>query len=145
MHPAAAQALFAEETAAFTQALAARRAWTFHTVAFPMIDCSFSAMNRTPLRLCFTCDDWNDLPPSISLHSLDGALLMQPLTNTTGVFHPGPHPGTRRLFICMRGAREYHTHPSHVGDHWSNVRGQSSFTLGGILTQVWHAWLKGSG
>ncbi len=45
----------------------------------------------------------------------------------------------------MRGAREYHTHPSHVGDVWESVKASSSFTLGGILTQLWHAWLKGSG
>src|SRR6478752_4549703 len=28
------------------------------------------------------------------------------------------HPTTRRPFFCIRGTREYHTHPQHSGDDW---------------------------
>ena len=144
MHPAAAKALFNADVATLTQALGKRRRWEFHSLEFPTVDCSFTALGRTPLHLKFNCSDWNELPPEISLHNSDGTLLTTPLTNPTGVFHPSPHPLTNRLFICMRGTREYHTHPSHVGDPWDSLRDQSSYTIGGILTQIWNAWLKGT-
>lgn len=145
MHPAAAKALFDEDVATLTPVLGKRRGWTFHSLAFPVVDCSFTAPGRTPLRLLLKCDNWNELPPEISLHTADGALLTMALVNSTGVFNGSPHPVTNRQFICMRGSLEYHTHPSHIGDSWENLRGHSSYTLGGILTQLWNAWLKGTG
>ncbi len=145
MHPAAAKDLFERDVASLSPTLAQRRQWIIHALEFPTIDCSFTAAARTPLRLRFMCNDWNDLPPSITLHAADGSFLMAALSNPTGVFHPGPHPITNRFFICMRGSREYHTHPSHVSDPWENLKGTSSYDLGGILTQVWRAWQKGTG
>ena len=144
MHPAAAKALFDEEVASFKAALAARRGWVFHVLDFPLIDCSFTATGHTTLRLRLQCDDWNDLPPAISLHNADGSFLTANFSNPTGVFNMGPHPSTQRPFICMSGVREYHTHPSHVSVLWENLKGKSSYTLGGILTQLWHAWQKGN-
>src|SRR5262245_53654496 len=145
MHPVAVKALFNEQVATLSPALAQRRQWIFHSLAFPAIDCSFTAGGGTTLRVRFHCDEWNDLPPSITLHAADGAFLTTAPANPTGVFHAGPHPLTNRPFICMRGSREYHTHPSHLGDLWENAKNGSSFTLGGILTQVWNAWQKGTG
>lgn len=145
MHPAAAKALFEEDARHLSYALAARRGWTLHAVAYPLIDCSFSAAGRTTLRLKLACDDWNDLPPSITLHAADGSLLTALPNNPTGVFNGGPHPAVNRPFVCMRGAREYHTHPSHVADPWESLKNLTNYSLGGILTQLWHAWQKGSG
>ena len=145
MHPAAAKALFDADVATLTPALGKRRGWTFHSLVFPLVDCSYTAPDRTPLRVRLTCGDWNELPPQISLHNADGTLLTTPLTNPTGVFNGSLHPVANRQFICMRGSREYHMHPSHVGDPWESLRGHSSYTIGGILTQIWHAWLKGTG
>ena len=145
MHPLAVKALFDQEVEHFTPALARRRGWVLPSIAFPVIDCSFTASGRTTLRVRLLCDDWNDLPPSVGLHAADGSLLGALPPNPTGVFHQGPHPVTQRPFVCMRGTREYHTHPSHVGDLWENVKNSSSYSLGGILTQLWHAWQKGSG
>lgn len=145
MHPAASQALFEEEVGYLTPALMERRRWILNTVAYPVINLTFTSPGRTPLRMTFQCDDWNDLPPAIRLETPDGKPLTRLPTNPTGIFHQGPHHLTQLPFVCMRGAREYHTHPSHVGDLWANVRGQSSYTLGGIMTQIWNGWLKGSG
>jgi len=145
MHPAASQAFFEEEAKHFSPALCARRGWTMHTLQYPIINISFTAPCRTPLRLTFRCDNWNDLPPSIRLENLDGTPLQNLKPNPTGVFHAGPHNLTNLPFVCMRGSREYHTHPSHVTDLWEAVRGGSSYTIGGIMTQVWNAWLKGTG
>ncbi len=145
MHPAASKALFEEEAKHLTPALFERRRWVLHALAYPLINMSFTAPGRTPLRLTFRFDDWNDLPPSIRLENSDGVPLQTILPNPTGIFHAGPHDTTRLPFVCMRGAREYHTHPSHIGDLWEPLRGKSRYTLGGIITQVWNGWLKGSG
>jgi hypothetical protein len=90
----------------------------------------------------FTCPEWNELPPSIALLDRDGKYLSAIARDPGGVFNPGPHPMTGRPFICMRGALEYHTHPSHLNDPWGQLRGKSSYDLGGIVTQVWRAWRK---
>lgn len=145
MHPAASQALFEEETKHFSQALCQRRGWVLHTLAYPVINLSYTAPGRTPLRLAFTCDNWNELPPSIRLETPDGAPLHKLSPNPTGVFHAGPHHLTNLPFVCMRGSREYHTHPSHVSDAWEPLRGTPNYDVGGIITQIWNAWLKGSG
>ena len=39
-----------------------------------------------------------------------------------GALCHGEHPVLRRPFACLRGLREYHAHPSHVGDNWDNYR-----------------------
>ena len=143
MHPAAAKALFNAETATLSAALAKRRGWVFHSIEFPLIDCAFTAPGRMTLRLRLQCDNWNDQPPAISLLAAEGAFLPTLPANPSGVFNQGPHPATGRPFICMRGAREYHTHPSHVGDPWETLKTSSSYSLGGILSQLWSAWQKG--
>lgn len=145
MHPTAAKALFDDDVSHLSAALAQRRGWVFHTIEFPLIDCSFTAPGRTALRLRLQCDNWNDLPPAIGLHAADGTPLTKLIPNPTGVFNQGPHPTTGRPFICMRGAREYHTHPSHVADPWESLKSSSRYSLGGILTQLWNAWQKGKG
>ena len=145
MHPAAAKALFDEDAQHLSGALADRRGWALHAVAYPLIDCSFSAPGRTTLRLSLACEDWNDLPPSISLLAADGSALTALPQNPTGVFNGGPHPQTNRPFVCMRGAREYHAHPSHLADPWESLKNLTNYSLGGILTQLWRAWQKGSG
>ena len=144
MHPLAARALFDKDTRYLSSALLKRRRWVLHSIEFPMLDCSFTAPQRTTLRLRLQCDDWNDLPPAVSLHAVDGTLLSSLASNPTGVFNSSPHPATNRPFVCMRGAREYHTHSSHLSDLWENVKDSPNYTLGGILTQLWHAWQKGS-
>jgi len=145
MHPAATKALFDEEAKHLSPALCARRGWVMHTLEFPVINVSYTAPNRTPLRLTLTCDNWNDHPPSIRLEKSDGTPLTQISSNPTGVFHAGPHNVTNLPFVCMRGSREYHTHPSHVADSWEALKGESRYSIGGIMTQVWNAWLKGTG
>ena len=145
MHPAAAQALFESQVAHLTPALALRRGWVFHVVAWPVIDCSFTAPKRTTLRVGLHCDDWNDQPPSIELLNADGSHLTRNLAIPTNVFNMSAHPATARPFVCMAGSREYHTHPSHITDHWAGYKDRASHDLGGILTQLWHAWGRGNG
>jgi hypothetical protein len=116
--------------------------WTILEAEFSILDVVFEHASAAPLRLRLHCEDWDEQPPSIALLSRDGERLTEPPPNVGGVFHPGPHPIVGHPFVCMRGAREYHTHFSHVTDLWDNYRGQPGMDLGGIVQQLWRAWKK---
>ena len=144
MHTALSQALFEADTLQLTDTKALRFRWILHTVAYPIIECSFTEVNRTTLRVRLDCADWNETPPAIALMDSAGAPLECAPANPTSVFHQGPHPSTGMPFVCMPGTREYHTHSSHTGDTWEPRRTAPNYRLADILMQVWHAWLKGS-
>jgi hypothetical protein len=142
MNELASKALFEAQTQGLDDRLLKHRGWILHSRNFPVLDVSFEAAGRTGIRVRMICDDWNEQPPSIQLLSLEGELLSTIKTDPAGIFNNGPHPVIRRPFICTRGSREYHTHSSHLNDHWDNYKNQSGFDLGGILTKVWRAWQK---
>lgn len=142
MHRLAAKALFDSDLVAVTASLAEIRHWIIHKLEFPLLDCEFKHADKPHLRLRFHCDDWNTLPPSIEVLAPDGEPLTVAPGRRTSVFNHSAHPDTGKPFICMRGSREYHTHPSHKNDPWEALRNQSRYSLGGILTQIWNAWRK---
>jgi hypothetical protein len=145
MHEAASRALFDEEIGRWPPDLASSRGWLVHDLKYPIIDCAFTAPNRTPLRLRCDFSNWNEQPPSVVLLNADGSKLTSLPQNPTGVFNPGPHPTEGRPFICTQGVREFHTHSSHKNEPWEQFRGKPNFGVGDILTKLWHAWRKGSG
>lgn len=142
MNRAASLALFGEQTRHFEGDLLNVRNWSIFSRIFPDLDVGFEGAGRTPFRVRMNCEDWNGLPPSITLLSFSGDALSAPPTGGPGIFHQGPHPNTGRPFVCMAGAREYHTHPSHISDVWDNYRVATGYDLGGILTRIWNGWLK---
>jgi hypothetical protein len=141
MHRAAAKTLF-DKQAGLAPALLVERQWELKFNIFPVLDVIFVGVGRVPLRVRFDCPDWNDVPPSIALLDREGNYVAAVPRDPAGVFNSSAHPTTGRPFICMRGALEYHTHPSHVNDPWDQLKGKSAYDLGGILTQVWRAWRK---
>lgn len=152
MHNLVSQALFEDQVKGFESRLAESRGWVFHQTEYPLIDVTFTApeLNRTPLRLRLHCENWNERPISVELMDAEARLLpsanpprSEILPNPSAIFHPGPHPNTGRPFICMAGTLEYHTHPNHVNDHWDGYRNKAGFDVGGLLTQIWHGWLRG--
>lgn len=143
MHELLSQRLFDEQVKQLTDRLAQKRGWVYHCVSYPILDCEFKAEGRTPLRLRFNFKDWNTRPPSIELLDSSGVPLQRLPEGLPSVFNPNAHEKTGRLFVCMRGSLEYHTHSSHLTDQWEGLRGSDDYTLGGILTQLWHAWQKG--
>jgi Predicted metal binding domain len=133
MHEVATQILFDRQTASVMESgICALRDWQVFERAFPIFDVGFDGPAHRQIRLRMVCADWNTSPPSIELCNWAGQLV-----------NAVPHPETGRPFVCAPGAREYHRHPSHTGDLWDAYRGCSSYDLGGILTQIWHAWRKG--
>jgi len=140
MHETASRAVFEDEVTKFRPELFENRGWTLFSKEYPILEVGFSATDSARLRVRLTCDDWNDRPPSIEFFDWEGRPLASIERDPAGVFNNSPHPVTGKPFVCMKGAREYHTHPSHTADAWETLKNNAKFTLGGILTQLWHAW-----
>ena len=141
MHEALARKNFERDTAFLTEAYCDRLGWELHQCAFPVLDITVKA--ATPIRFRCSCLNWDEEPPSIAILKPDGQPWAENLPG--GQFHNGPHDATGRPFICMRGVQEYHTHSSHLQEHWATYRGQDGMTLTGILTQLSHAWRRFKG
>jgi hypothetical protein len=122
-----------------------RWGWAVINSEYPVFDVIFDHPVAAPLRLRLDCSRWDEFPPSIELLKADGTPVESAPPNVGGVFHPGHHPTTNRFFVCMRGAHEYHTHPSHVNEAWSSHRGKSGNDLIGIVSQLYRAWKKAVG
>jgi hypothetical protein len=138
----ASQELFEEQVKPLEEQLLVARGWTVFNRTYPVLDVGFERQGRVPIRIRLQCDDWNELPPAIALLSWNGERLKQLPSGPSSVFTSSPHPLTGQPFICMIGAREYHTHSSHTSDAWANYKTRSGFDLGGILHQLWLFWLK---
>jgi len=98
----------------------------------------------------FKFDDWNDLPPALSLtdgetgEDLPGKLWP---TDRLGHWHASGWISEAGIetaipFMCMVGIREYHRHKSHIGDKWENYRNQPGFDLPGIVLKVIEVFQK---
>jgi hypothetical protein len=138
VHELLAASNFARDTKILTDAYCTRKGWRMISCAFPTVDVVIPG--KRELRLQFVCDNWDEQPPAITLLKPDGAPWGPQLPG--GIFNGGPHPIVGRSFICMAGAREYHTHSSHLGDTWASYRGKPGMDLVGILTQIDCAWEK---
>lgn len=138
MHEALAKANFEADVAKLSDESAARVGLEIHARTFPILD--VMVLHSRPLRLRVHGDSWDELPVSVDLLSSDGSYF----TGATpgDIFHQGPHPNTGRPFVCMRGTREYHTHGSHLGDHWENYRGLDGMNIPGIVMQIARVWRK---
>lgn len=142
MHRLLASSAFESEAARLTAELCGLRGWVIQQASYPNLIVDFTRSTSSTLRIVLDCTDFPAQPPAITLADKSGTPLVQAPVAPGGQFHQGPHAITGRPFVCMRGSREYHTHESHLGDLWDNYRETPEFTLGGILTQVWNAWLK---
>lgn len=142
MHELASRALFAEGVKAIEDSVLKLRDWQLNSKDYPVLDIGFRKRGEVRLRVRLRCDDWNDLPPSIEICDAQGNLIRALPHNLGGIFNMSAHPSTGKPFICMRGSREYHTHPSHTTDAWASIKTKDAFTLGGIVTQLWRAWSR---
>ena len=138
MHESLARINFEHDVAALSEVFAERQKLVVHARSYPMLDVTVE--HTKPLRLRLQGDSFDELPPAIELLNSDGASWSGPLPG--GIFHAGPHPITGKPFVCMRGAREYHTHSSHLADKWDNYRGQDGMGIVGILMQVASVWRR---
>ena len=136
MHELLVKRRFEDEIGSLTPRFLSNRCWLLNEVDYPIIDLTFCGSR--PLRLRLTCDNWDEQPPSAILLDESGGPLSGSIPG--GIFNPGPHPLRPGPFICMRGFREYHTHPSHLTVDWASFRDQDGMNLVGLLDQVSRAW-----
>jgi hypothetical protein len=142
VHDLVSKRIFAEETAGLTTRLCEGRGWQLFGVSYPVIDIGFTGSGRPGLRLRLSCDNYNELPASIELLNLDGQPISPMVNCPKSIFNSSTHPTTGKPFVCYPGSRQYHIHPSHLTDHWSNYRGLDRYKLGALLFQLWRAWQK---
>lgn len=140
MHEAISRQLFDETVEGIGSELCASRGWTIYAAAYPVLEIGFAAPERAAVRLRVQCEGWNGQPPSVEWLDADGNPLASIPQGPGAQLNNSAHPQTGRPFVCMAGTREYHTHPSHIGDLWENYMGRSGYDLGGVLTQIWRAW-----
>lgn len=142
MHPELAKACFEADLAALPAELAEMRGWQLLERTYPILDIAFTAVQGSYLRLRMNCENWNEQPPSIALLDRSGQPITSTVASSTNIFHQGPHTNTGRPFVCMPGVLEYHTHSSHLTDHWEPRRNLPGFRLLEIVTQIWNGWSK---
>jgi len=141
VHEAASKLKFERDVAIFTETFLRSRNWSLHEVRCPILDVTFNGKRAFRIRL--SCDQWNELPPSAEILQADGWDFKNP--PPTAIINASAHPTTGKVFICMRGFREFHTHPGHRTEHWANYRDEDGNNLPGLLDQVCHAWRTGVG
>lgn len=142
MHPELAQACFEADVAKLPAELAEMRGWQLLERSYPILDLAFTAPQGSYLRLRMNCENWNARPPSIALLDKSGQYITSAIASSTNIFNNSAHPSTGKPFVCMPGVFEYHTHSSHLNDHWEPRRNLPGFTLFEIVTQIWNGWSK---
>jgi hypothetical protein len=135
-HEELSKRLFENDLASLTDEVAASLGLKVHSRTWPLLDVTIE--HSAPIRLKFTCDNWDDQPPAIQILSEDGSAWTGKVPGN--VFNSASHPHTKRPFICMRGSREYHS--IHTQDAWANYRGKDGMNLFGILMQLNTHWRK---
>jgi hypothetical protein len=113
-------------------------AWDFVDTTYPALAVVFpNPRTKRRIGFRFLCDNWDDLPPSLSLFDPEtGEELPWSKWPQQGWPAGQSHPTTGKPFLCLPGIREYHTHSSHLNEPWSNLRGRESYLLRYILHRV---------
>jgi putative metal binding uncharacterized protein len=140
VHEEVARLKFEREVGHLSPAFLRTHRWKLNSAEFPVVDVTFEGTK--PLRLVANCDQFPELPPSVRLLNPEGD---EPVGLPGGIFHQDAHPTTGLPFLCMRGIREFHTHPGHLGETWEQYRDQDGNNLVGLLAQLSSAWRKASG
>lgn len=137
--------------------LRVRRGWVIEEVAFPSVFVLFTVpLNPFTITLFgveINMTDYNLYPPSArffeptSRRSLKREELPPAQRVLDGRAYDiliAMHPDTKLPFFCMRGFREYHSHPQHTDDPWDRYRyGSLIGTAHYCLDQIWQHCVKG--
>lgn len=93
---------------------------------------------RRRIGFRFHCDDWDAQPPSLTLFDPASPDIELPWQKwpKNGWNAGERHDHYPKPFLCLPGIREYHTHPSHLGDRWENLRPQETYQIRGIVDRV---------
>ena len=116
----------------------AGKGWDVGAAVYPTLSVVFRhPRSCRAVEFRFNCDNWDELPPSLTLHDPeDGRELPWEEWPKEVWSVLNSHPSTGKPFLCLPGIREYHTHSSHLGDMWERYRPLSSYSLLGIVDRV---------
>lgn len=118
-------------------AYAAARGWTVVSTAYPVLGVLLvHPRSKRGIEFRFTCDQWDELAPSLALHNASDGRELSWKEWPQGGWAAGEHPNTGKPFLCLPGIREYHTHPSHIDDKWEGYRLRGSYRLRDIIDRV---------
>ena len=119
-------------------AYAATRDWRIVSTAYPTLSVAFlHSRSSREIEFRFACDDWDELPPSLTLHDpTDGRELSWAEWPKEVWSVLASHTSTQKPFLCLPGIREYHSHTSHLGDKWEGYRLQTTYRLLYIVDRV---------
>lgn len=129
------------------EAYAAAKGWRVLCTTYPTL----SVAIRHP-RSCrevefrFTCDDWDELAPSLALHDPANGRELHWADWPKEQWSVGDrHPSTGKPFLCLPGIREYHSHRGHVNDPWERYRALRTYRLLGIIDRVHQRFVDSNG
>jgi len=149
--PQLAEELFSEgvEKIKCNHSFLANRGWLVLTSTYPSVRIAVRHSRTGKVRVFdFRFDDWNDQPPALQLvdaETLDSLPGSQWPRDNSSRWHASGWTSagnivTPKPFMCMAGIREYHSHASHVNDHWANYRDLPDYSLENIVLQVAEAF-----
>ena len=93
--------------------------------------------SRRRVGFRFLCDNWDDQPPSLTLFDPATPNQELPWAKWPKDWNAAErHAHYSKPFLCLPGLREYHSHESHLNDHWANLRPKDSYKLRYIVERV---------
>lgn len=141
MDPEVSRAKFDTEIAAINDeasSFAKARGWEVVRTEYPVLAVVLTHP-RTQRRVGFrfVCDGWNEQPPSLALFDPKTDADLPWAQWPQGGWSAGDaHPVTQKPFLCLPGIREYHVHPSHLDNPWTNYKSHDSYKLRYIVHRV---------
>ena len=128
-------------------AYAAAKCWRIIPTDYPTLAVALRhSRSSREIEFRFTCDNWDEVPPSLALHAPDDGRELPWGEWPKGSWHAlSKHPATAKPFLCVPGIREYHTHPSHLGNKWDGYRRRGTYRLCNIVDRVHQTFEQSDG
>ena len=122
------------------------KGWKILSSTYPLLAVVLRHSRTTrQIEFRFTCDNWDELAPSLTLHDpQDGRELTWSEWPKGGWDVHKTHPSNHKPFLCLAGIREYHEHLSHLGT-WEVYRQQGTHLLRDIVDRVQHRFEDSGG
>jgi hypothetical protein len=143
-HPLLTKKEAEKEISKLTSKFLEQRGWEILNHLQPRLKIKFSAPAREDLLVDVNYDDYPSSPPSYIFRNFKDEILTSIPSLPGGFINMSAHPISQSAFICAPGAREYHSHSSHVNDLWDNYRSLSDeYGIVAMLSKIYNFWLSG--
>lgn len=141
-NPLFAPKIFEDEVQKLSPTFLGPRGWSIKSSNYPLLEIQFSCDGREDLIVECRCENYPSEAPSYSFKNAQGSFLTQIPGVNNGYINQSAHPLTGKAFVCAAGAREFHTHPSHINERWENYQIRlNEFGILPVLSKIYHVWL----